>query len=79
MINQCRRIATRYDKLAANDLAFVKLAAIRIWLRANAGRSHNDANDPYPPFSLKTNSSRMPAGVRTNKRLSLSSGRSMVE
>ena len=33
-INQCRRIATRYDKLAANYLAFIKLAAIRIWLRA---------------------------------------------
>jgi transposase len=30
-----RRIATRYDKLAANYLAFVKLASIRIWLRAN--------------------------------------------
>ena len=28
-IKQCRRIATRYDKLAANYLAFVKLAAIR--------------------------------------------------
>jgi transposase len=26
---------TRYDKLAANYLAFVKLASIRIWLRAN--------------------------------------------
>lgn len=33
-IKQCRRIATRYDKLAANYLAFIKLAAIRIWLRA---------------------------------------------
>ena len=33
-IKQCRRIATRYDKLAANYLAFVKLATIRIWLRA---------------------------------------------
>jgi transposase len=33
-IKQCRRVATRYDKLAANYLAFVKLAAIRIWLRA---------------------------------------------
>jgi transposase len=33
-IKQCRRIATRYDKLAANYLAFVKLAAIRVWLRA---------------------------------------------
>jgi transposase len=27
--------ATRYDKLAANYLAFIKLASIRIWLRAN--------------------------------------------
>jgi hypothetical protein len=33
-IKQCRRIATRYDKLAANYLAFIKLAAIRIWLRS---------------------------------------------
>jgi transposase len=32
-IKQCRRIATRYDKLAANHLALIKLAAIRIWLR----------------------------------------------
>jgi transposase len=34
-IRQCRRIATRYDKLAANYLAFIKLASIRIWSRAN--------------------------------------------
>jgi hypothetical protein len=33
-IKPCRRIATRFDKPAANYLAFVKLAAIRIWLRA---------------------------------------------
>src|SRR5262249_53920486 len=33
-IKQCRRVAPRYDKLAANYLAFIKLAAIRIWLRA---------------------------------------------
>jgi transposase len=33
-IKQCRRIATRYDKLAANYLALIKLASIRIWLRA---------------------------------------------
>jgi transposase len=33
-IKQCRRVATRYDKLAANYLAFIKLAAVRIWLRA---------------------------------------------
>ena len=29
-IKQCRRIATRYDKLADNYLAFIKLASIRI-------------------------------------------------
>lgn len=29
-IKQCRRVATRYDKLAANYLAIVKLASIRI-------------------------------------------------
>jgi len=34
-IKQCRRIATPYDKLAANYLAFVQLASIRLWLRAN--------------------------------------------
>lgn len=28
---QCRRAATRYDKLAANYLAFIKLPSIRIW------------------------------------------------
>jgi transposase len=34
-IKQCRRVATRYDKLAANYLAFIELASIRLWLRAN--------------------------------------------
>jgi hypothetical protein len=33
-IKHCRRVATRYDKLAANYLAFVQLASIRLWLRA---------------------------------------------
>jgi transposase len=34
-IKHCRRVATRYDKLAANYLAFVQLASIRLWLRSN--------------------------------------------
>src|ERR1700758_790141 len=34
-IEHCRRVATRYDKLAANYLAFIQLAAIRLWLRVN--------------------------------------------
>ena len=33
-IKHCRRVATRYDKLAANYLAFVQLASIGLWLRA---------------------------------------------
>ena len=32
-LKHCRRVATRYEKLGANFLAMVKLAAIRIWLR----------------------------------------------
>ena len=32
-IKKCRRVATRYDKHAANYLAFVKVACIRLWLR----------------------------------------------
>ena len=34
-IKQCRRVATRYDKLAANYLAFIQLTSIRLWLRVN--------------------------------------------
>jgi transposase len=33
-IKQYRRIATSYNKLAANYLAFIKLASIRVWLCA---------------------------------------------
>ena len=38
-LKHCRRVATRYDKLAANYLAFVQLAAIRLWLRVNESTS----------------------------------------
>jgi transposase len=38
-IKQCRRVATRHDKLAANYLTFVQLASIRLWLRANKSTS----------------------------------------
>jgi len=34
-IKQCRRIATRCDRLAAKYLAFVQLASITLWLRVN--------------------------------------------
>jgi transposase len=39
-IKHCRRVATRYDKLAANYLAFVQLASIRLWLRVNESASY---------------------------------------
>jgi len=32
-IKQCRRIATRYDKLAQTFMGFVILASIMLWLR----------------------------------------------
>ena len=32
-LKQFRRVATRYDKLLANFMGFVKLAALAIWLR----------------------------------------------
>jgi len=32
-IKHFRRVATRYDKLAENYIAALKLVAIRIWLR----------------------------------------------
>lgn len=34
-IKQCRRVATRHDKLAANYPAFIQPASIGLWLRAN--------------------------------------------
>jgi len=34
-IKQCRRVATRYNKLAANYLTFIQLASIRLLLRVN--------------------------------------------
>ena len=40
-IKQCRRVATHYDRLAANYLAFVQLASIRLWLRLNESASYN--------------------------------------
>jgi putative transposase len=33
-LKQFRRVATRYDKLLANFMGFVKLAAIAIWLKS---------------------------------------------
>jgi uncharacterized protein (UPF0548 family) len=34
-----RRVATRYDKLAANFLAMVQLASLQLWLRAHESKA----------------------------------------
>ena len=47
-IKQCRRVATRYDKLAANYLAFVKLACIRLWLRVYECTGSRRSAAPLP-------------------------------
>jgi transposase len=44
-IKQCRRVATRFDKLAANYLAFMQLASIRLWLRVNESTPQSDRDE----------------------------------
>jgi transposase len=34
-IKHYRRVATRYDRLAADYLAFIQLASIKVWSRVN--------------------------------------------
>jgi hypothetical protein len=58
-IKQCRRIATRYDKLATNYLAFVQLASIRLWLRVNESTPSSFPANPencYHPRQLRVHS-----------------------
>ena len=43
-IKQRRRVATRCDKLAANYLAFVQLASIRLWLHVNESTPKRDCH-----------------------------------
>ena len=42
-IKHYRRVATRYEKIADNYLAMIKLAAIRVWLRALAPANESTA------------------------------------
>jgi transposase len=44
-IKQCRRVATRFDELAANYLAFIQLASIRLWLRVNECTPQSDRDE----------------------------------
>jgi len=52
-IKHCRRVATRYDKLAANYLTFVRLASIHLWLRVNEPTSYLDARGSGPEIGSK--------------------------
>ena len=42
---QFRRVATRYEGLAANHLALVQLASIRLWLRLSEPRPRVESSD----------------------------------
>jgi transposase len=52
-IKQCRRVATRYDKLAANYLAFVQLASIRLWLRVNESTPTATSSPAVTAFGIR--------------------------
>jgi hypothetical protein len=60
MSAKCRRVATRYDKLAANYLAFVKLACIRLWLRVYECTALKESDPMYgeAPITLGRATSR---------------------
>jgi transposase len=47
-IKHCRRVATRYDKLAANYLAFIQLASIRLWLRIDESTTYYSGSGDWP-------------------------------
>ena len=44
-IKQCWRVVTRYDKLAANYLAFTQLVSTRLWLRVDGVRRRARNNE----------------------------------
>ena len=47
-LKQFRRIATRYEKFAANFLAMIKIATVRIWLRACESPEGEPGARPVP-------------------------------
>jgi transposase len=61
-IKQCRRVATRYDKLAANYLAFIQLASIRLWLTEHARLP------VLPAYLLLQSLSAMPLSAGSNSK-----------
>ena len=58
---QCRRIATRYDELAANFPAFIQIPSIKIWLRVNES-APTAANSSRPSKTCRPHA--RPDGLR---------------
>ena len=54
-----RRVATRYDKLAANFLAMVQLASMRLWLRAYESTAIFETIQPLQPAKRKPRLARL--------------------
>jgi hypothetical protein len=50
-IKRGRRVATRYDKLAASYLAFVQLASILLWLAVNESTAYGSGVMSASPFA----------------------------
>jgi hypothetical protein len=67
-VNQCRRIATRYDKFAANDLALVQFASIRLWLRI---ARHCNGTTPATTAYEALLRNGLPRGANDRSRLSM--------
>jgi transposase len=63
-IKQCRRVATRYDKLAANYIAFVQLASIRLSLRINESAPYSRGTEIRVLFQARSHT----AGSASVKR-----------
>jgi transposase len=61
-LKQYRRVATRYDKLAANYLAFVQLASIRLWLRLMSPRPRLESAAP-PEHRAESRGPRSPVAL----------------
>src|SRR5258707_2386628 len=64
-IKHCRHVTTRYDKLAANYLAFVQLHSLRLWLRANESTAWSlwgARRDEFLRDMVRKNSGRPCAG-----------------
>src|ERR1700754_272783 len=65
-IKQCRWVATRYDRLAVNYLAFVQLASIRLRLRVNESTSQQtyDSGAAFDQKSLNPILPRVSQGLQ---------------